>query len=77
MINRLTAQVGGNRSLAIGLLKKRGHLSDDGKAFTDEGAKRNMMTAEERAKSRAAKLSGRSESDYDYNAEKNTVKLRR
>lgn len=77
LIDRLTAQVGGNRSLAIGILKERGHLKADGKTFTKEGMKRNMMTAAERAKSRAAKSSGRSVSDYIYNPKTNTARLRK
>ena len=51
LIERLSAQVG-DRDAAIKILQERGHLKADGKTFTAEGLKRNMMTAEERAKDR-------------------------
>jgi len=75
LINRLTAQVG-SRSLAIKILIKRGHLMADGKTLTKEGKKRNAMTAEERAKDRAAKEQGGSPSDYVYDRKTNKAYLK-
>lgn len=75
LIDRLSAQVG-SRSLAVKILIGRGHLRPDGKTLTKEGQKRNMMTAEERAKDRAAKESGRSPSEYVYDRKTNTAHLK-
>lgn len=74
LLERLTAQVG-DRQKAIGILQKRGHLEADGKTYTVEGMKRNMMTAEERAKDRASKYTGRSTKDFDYNPQENSVRI--
>ena len=73
LLERLTAQVG-DRKLAIGILQKRGHLKADGKSYTKEGMKRNAMTAEERAKDRASKQTGRSADSFKYNPITNSVK---
>ncbi len=73
LLERLTAQVG-DRKLAVGILQKRGHLKADGKTYTKEGMKRNAMTAEERAKDRAAKQTGRSAQSFKYNPITNSVK---
>lgn len=70
LLERLTAQVG-DRKLAIGILQKRGHLKADGKTYTKEGMRRNAMTAEERAKDRAAKQTGKSVNDFEYNPKTN------
>jgi hypothetical protein len=75
LLERLTAQVG-DRKLAIGILQKRGHLKHDGKTYTAEGIKRNSMTAEDRAKDRASKKTGRSDKDFIYNPKTNTTKLK-
>ena len=75
LINRLASQVG-SRSMAIGILIKRGDLKPDGKTFTAKGAKRNAMTAEERAISRASVKSGHQKSQYIYNRYKNTATLK-
>lgn len=75
LVKRLTAQTG-SKSMAIALLKKRGHMNDDG-SLTAEGKKRDSMTAAERAKDRAAKKDGRKPSDYSYNPKTNTAKVRR
>lgn len=75
LIDRLAAQIG-DRDKAIEILKKRGHLMADGKTFTPEGMKRNMMTAEERAKDRAAKESGVSPSKFVYNPKTNIARRR-
>ena len=75
LLERLTAQVD-DKSLAIAILKKRGHLKDDGKTYTQEGMKRNSMTAEQRAKDRASKKTGRPDKDFSYNPTTNSTKLR-
>lgn len=75
LLERLTAQVG-DKGLAIAILQKRGHLKADGKTYTKEGMRRNAMTAEERAKDRAAKAAGRPEKDFKYNPKTNTAKLK-
>ena len=73
LLERLTAQVG-NKKLAIEILQKRGHLKSDGKTYTQAGMIRNMMTAEERAKDRASKKTGKPVSSFNYDPIKNTVK---
>lgn len=75
LINRLTSQVG-SRSMAIGLLIKRGDLKPDGKTFTEQGIKKNYMTAGERAIERARKESGHKASDYKYSKSTNRATLK-
>ena len=72
LINRLTAQVG-SKKLAIEILQKRGHLKADGKTLTEKGLKRNAMTAEERAKDRASKKTGKPADSFKYNPKTNRV----
>ena len=74
LIERLTAQVG-NKDTAIEILKKRGHLDKDGE-YTVEGLKRSRMTAEERAKDRASKKTGKPKSAFNYNPKTNIAKLK-
>ena len=74
LIDRLSAQVG-SRETALDILKKRGHVDAKGN-LTAEGRKRDMMTAEERAKDRAAKRTGKPPSSFGYNPRTNTAKLR-
>jgi len=74
LINRLAIQVG-SREAAIALLQKRGHLKADGKTFTAEGARRNEMTAAERAIDRASKATGKPKSEFSYNAKTNAAKI--
>ncbi|MDB0064528.1 hypothetical protein N9F47_05055, partial [Gammaproteobacteria bacterium] len=71
---RLTAQVG-NKDTAIEILKKRGHLDKNGE-YTVEGLKRSRMTAEERAKDRASKKTGKPKSAFNYNPKTNMAKLK-
>jgi hypothetical protein len=71
LVKRLTAQTG-SKNMAVGLLKKRGHMKADG-TLTKAGKKRNSMTASERAKDRAAKDSGGKASDYRYKKKTNTA----
>lgn len=72
LVPRLAAQVG-NKGEAIAILKKRGDMNPDG-SLSAKGKKRDNMTAEERAKDRAAKRSGGKPSDYTYNPNANSTK---
>jgi len=76
LIERLAAQVG-NRDTAIKILQERGHLKADGKTFTAEGAKRNNMTAEERAKDRSAKRLDKKPEAFKYDPKTNRATLRK
>jgi hypothetical protein len=73
LIDRLAAQMG-DRDLAIKKPQERGHLKADGKTYTAEGMKRNMMTAEERAKDRAATRQGVPASQFSYNPKTNIAR---
>ena len=53
LVKRLTSQVG-SRTLAENILRARGDMKRDG-TLTSKGAKRDSMTAAERAKDRALK----------------------
>jgi hypothetical protein len=75
LLKRLSAQVG-DEDMAKKILIDRGHMTEDGK-LTAAGKKRDAMTAEERAKDRAAKRSGNPASKYTYNPASNTASLRR
>jgi len=74
LVDRLAAQVG-NKDTAIAILKKRGQMTASG-TLTAAGQKRNMMTAEERAKDRAAKSTGRPTRDFTYSAQTNRATLK-
>lgn len=69
LVDRLAAQVG-DRDTAVSILKKRGHMDAGGK-LTAAGRKRDAMTAEERAKDRASKASGKPASAFKYNPKTN------
>jgi len=73
LINRLAFQVG-DRAKAIAILQDRGHLKSDGKTLTEEGMKRNAMTAGERAIDRASKKMNAPSWEFMYNTETNTAK---
>jgi len=77
LIDRLTAQVGGNRGLALSILEKRGHVKPGTEELTEEGKARDAMTAGERAVNRASTRSGNSESRYKYNPNTNRATLKR
>jgi hypothetical protein len=76
LIDRLTAQVG-SRETALKLLRSRGHMEEGSEKLTPAGLARNAMTAEERAKDRAAKLSGKKVTAYKYNPDTNRATLKR
>jgi hypothetical protein len=75
MLDRLAAQVG-DRDEAIKILIGRGHLKEDGKTWTPQGAARNAMTAAERAKDRAAKASGLPVTHFKYDPKTNRATKR-
>jgi len=75
LLKRLSAQVG-NEETAKKILIDRGHMTASGE-LTAAGKKRDSMTAEERAKDRASKRSGKKPNDYTYNPATNTARLRR
>jgi hypothetical protein len=75
MLKRLGAQTG-SEEMAKALLVKRGQMTESG-AWTKEGAKRNAMTAEERAIDRASTASGNAKSKYVYNPGTNRATLKR
>lgn len=72
LIDRLTSQVG-DRKKAIAILQSRGHLEKDGKTFTEEGLKRNAMSAAERAIDRASKRFNEDPELFLYNQLTNTA----
>lgn len=74
LIDRLAAQVG-DRGRAIAILKDRGHLDSAGN-LTAAGQARDAMTAEERAKDRAAKRSGKPATAYRYDPKTNRATLK-
>jgi hypothetical protein len=75
LLDRLAAQVG-NKESAIKILQDRGHLKADGKTYTPEGMKRNMMTAEERAKDRTSRKTGVPTTQLTYSPKTNIAKKR-
>lgn len=75
LLKRLTAQVG-DEGTARSILIKRGHMTKSGQ-LTSKGRERDSMTAEERAKDRAAKRSGKSTKAYTYNPRTNAARLRK
>jgi hypothetical protein len=78
LVKRLTAQVG-SEGMAIALLKKRGDMEPGSTKLTPKGQKRNAMTAEERAKDRAAKASTTAHpaKDFTYSPRTNRATLRK
>ncbi len=78
LIKRLTRQlasrgVKGAKNMAMGLLKKRGHVDEKGK-LTSKGKKRQSLGNAGRAKDRAAKRSGGKASSYKYNPKTNRAR---
>lgn len=81
LIKRLTRQlaskgVKGAKNMAMGLLKKRGDVNNEGK-LTAHGKGRQALGAAGRAKSRAVKYQGGKDSDYKYNPSTNRVRKRK
>ncbi len=75
LIDRLASQVG-SRDMAVGILRDRGQMEKDSEKLTAAGEARNRMTAEERAKDRASKLSGKPTSKYNYSLKTNRATLK-
>lgn len=81
LIDRLKSQLAArgvkdSEGEAIAILKARGHLDDYGR-LTAAGKAREELGPDGRAKDRAAKISGRTPSDYKYNAKTNQATLKR
>jgi hypothetical protein len=76
LVDRLAAQVG-DRAMAIKILQQRGQMKEDGKTLTQAGQARNAMTAEERAKDRESKRTGKSEKKLTYNPKTNRATIRK
>ena len=74
LINRLSAQVG-SRDMALGILKKRGHVNAKGE-LTAKGRARDAMTAEARALDRASKKADAPKSAFTYNPKTNRATRR-
>lgn len=74
LLNRLAHQTG-NREMAKQILIDRGHMRADG-TLTPEGARRDNMTAAERAIDRASKEQGKPASKFGYNAKTNRASLK-
>jgi hypothetical protein len=75
LIDRLAEQVG-DRDKAIAILIQRGMLESDGKTLTAKGKARDAMTAEERAKDRASRASGKPASAYLYDPKTNRTRVK-
>lgn len=63
-------------AIAVSALQKSGNLKPGSTEPTAKGVARGNMTAAERAKDRASKLSGKSPSAYKYNQLNNTARLK-
>ncbi len=84
IINRLAEQMRTQKNppkdphaAAIAVLQARGHLKADGKTFTSAGKARNQMTAEERAKDRAARAAKTSPNLFTYDPRSNTARRKK
>ena len=77
LVDRLTAQMGGNREAAITVLRKRGQMNAHNEELTPAGQARNRMTAEERAKDRAATKEGTTPRAFTYNPKTNVATRKR
>jgi hypothetical protein len=77
LIDRLTEQVGGNREMALSILRDRGHVEQHSEKLTAEGLHREMLGPAGRAIDRASKLSGRLARDYEYDARTNRATLKK
>ena len=64
-------------AIAKASLQKSGSMKPGSNKLTSKGKKRQSMGASGRAKSRAAKNSGRSPSAYKYNKKTNRATLKR
>lgn len=76
LIDRLTEQVGGNREMALAILRERGHVEQNSERLTAEGLHREMLGPAGRAIDRATKTSGHLARDYTYNPHTNRATLK-
>lgn len=83
ILDRLVSQIqargepkGKATAIAISALQKAGNLKKGSTEPTPKGVRRGNMTAGERAKDRASKLSGKPPSAYKYNQLNNTARLK-
>jgi len=77
LIDRLTEQVGGNRELALNILRDRGDVAPGTEKLTPQGERKSSLGAEGRALERAVKRSGGNTWDYEYNPETNLTRKRK
>ena len=82
LVERLTEQMRTQKNppkdpqaAAIAILQARGQMDKDGKTLTAAGQARDAMTAEQRAKDRAAKRA--SPNAFSYNPKTNAATFRR
>lgn len=64
-------------AIAVAALQRSGNLKRGSEEATAKGLKRGRMSPSERAKDRAARRSGRSTHDYEYNSRTNRATLKR
>lgn len=76
LVKRLTAQLGGDKELAIKILINRGHMEPDGVTLTAAGQARDNMTARERALDRAAAHSKHPMNHFKYDPKTNRTFLK-
>jgi hypothetical protein len=77
LIDRLTEQVGGNREMALSILRGRGHVEPNSERLTAEGVHREMLGPAGRAIDRATKASGRLAREYEYDPRTNRATLKK
>jgi hypothetical protein len=70
LVTRLTRQIGNKKydahAEAVAILRDRGHMYQNSEKLTKEGERRQAMGPDGRAIDRAARASGRPESDFKY-----------
>jgi hypothetical protein len=77
LVDRLTEQLGGNREMALSILRDRGHVECNSERLTAEGLHREMLGAEGRAIDRAAKSGKHLARDYVYDYRTNRATLKK
>lgn len=79
LVNQLEAKGKSKKAayaIATSSLQKHGVLKKGSQQLTNKGKKRNSMSAEERAKARASKYSGKSPNKYKYSKKTNRATLK-
>ena len=64
-------------AIAVGQLQKSGNIKKGTHKATKKGTRRGNMTPAQRAKSRAAKATGRKPSSFTYNSKTNRTRLKK